>query len=432
VGVTAVNPPAVEGDVPEGYKPSEVGVIPADWSLVPLSELYDFRNGVNADKSAYGSGMRFINVLEVITKTRLTRDDIPGRVTLPEPVADAYRVCRGDILFNRTSETQEELGLAAVYDDDEPVVFGGFVIRGRAITAKVDPVYGSYALRALAVRRQIVMRGQGAIRANIGQADLRQVVLPLPPLREQRAIASVLTDMAMRLATLDDLIAKNQRFFTGILQQLLTGQVRLSNFSDEWQEQTIGDVAEVDPENLSSSTRADYAFNYISLDDVDHGRLTSYAEQVFRSAPSRARRMVTPGDVLVATVRPNLRSHLLFNISEGEWICSTGFAVVRCKRDQADPRFLFAHLFADSVNRQIDALLAGSNYPAISSGDVKSLRIRMPSYEEQRAIADVITTADAEIGALQDQRAKLLQVEKGMAHELLTGRTRLTVEAGAE
>ena len=374
-------------------------------------------------------GTRFINVLEVITKTRLTRHDIPGRVALPQKLVDGYQVCRGDIVFNRTSETQEEVGLAAVYADDESVVFGGFVIRGRATTPKIDPLYSSYALRGSAVRRQIIMRGQGAIRANIGQADLRQVLMPLPPVPEQRAIASVLADVDLRIAAIDDLIEKKQKLFAGLLQQLLTGQIRLSSFDDEWQEKTIGDVADVDPENLSSSTRLDYAFNYISLDDVDHGRLTSYSEQVFRSAPSRARRKVRASDVLLATVRPNLGSHLLFDAGEGEWICSTGFAVIRCKRGQADPRFLFAHLFAKVVNRQIDSLLAGSNYPAISSGDVKSLRIPMPIYEEQCAIADVITTADAEIRTLQDQREKLQQVQKGMAQELLTGRTRLPLEA---
>lgn len=88
------------------------------------------RNGVNADGDAYGTGVPFINVLEVITNSHLRITEVPGKVKLPAGTLNNYLVKKGDILFNRTSETQEEVGLASVYLDDEPVVFGGFVIRG--------------------------------------------------------------------------------------------------------------------------------------------------------------------------------------------------------------------------------------------------------------------------------------------------------------
>src|SRR5439155_13053912 len=115
--------------------------VPSEWSLVPLGTLCSFANGVNADKSAYGAGVPFINVLEVITHTHLRAKDIPGRVRLRKSELDSFAVRRGDVLFNRTSETQEEVGLSTVYDDDEPVVFGGFVIRGRFLDDSMDSSY---------------------------------------------------------------------------------------------------------------------------------------------------------------------------------------------------------------------------------------------------------------------------------------------------
>lgn len=87
----------------------------SDWHEYQLGDLITFSNGINADKSAYGRGVPFINVLEVITNEWLRAKDIPGRVTLPNKVFARYRVRRGDILFNRTSETQDEVGLASVY-----------------------------------------------------------------------------------------------------------------------------------------------------------------------------------------------------------------------------------------------------------------------------------------------------------------------------
>jgi type I restriction enzyme S subunit len=142
-----------------GYKQTEIGVIPEDWELFRLSELLDFKNGVNADKQAYGEGVPFINVLEAITHTHVQSSQIPGRITLKKSLANSYNVHYGDLLFNRTSETQEEVGLCAVYVGTDSVVFGGFVIRGRPITEAVDPIFSGYAFRSPAVRSQIIAKG---------------------------------------------------------------------------------------------------------------------------------------------------------------------------------------------------------------------------------------------------------------------------------
>ena len=210
-----------------GHKQTEVGVIPEDWETVPFSGLMEFQNGVNADKGAYGTGFRFINVLEVITKSHLRAQDIPGRVELSKSSAAAYAVRRGDIVFNRTSETQEEVGLSAVYVGDESVVFGGFVIRGRPKDERIHTIYAGYGLRAPRIRGQIVARGQGAIRANIGQADLRKVWMALPTKAEQEAIAAILSDMDADIAALEAKLTKARQLKQGMMQELLTGRIRL-------------------------------------------------------------------------------------------------------------------------------------------------------------------------------------------------------------
>ncbi len=167
--------------VPEGYKMTEVGVIPADWGVASFEQLLSFSNGVNADKAAYGKGIRFVNVLEPITYSHLHGPEIPGRITLSQNAAKNYLLEYGDILFNRTSEVDSELGLAATFLGSDEVVFGGFVIRGRPIADKLDPVYSGYALRDFAIRSQIIPLGQGAVRANIGQQNLKRVKAAVPP-----------------------------------------------------------------------------------------------------------------------------------------------------------------------------------------------------------------------------------------------------------
>jgi type I restriction enzyme S subunit len=249
--------------------------------------------------------------------------------------------------------------------------------------------------------------------------------LALPGLEEQRAIASALSDVDALISSLDKLIAKKRDIKQAAMQQLLTGRRRLPGFSGRWEERRLEDVAALDSENLGGDTPRDYEFNYVSLEDVNRGILRGYANQLFSSAPSRARRVIRSGDVLVSTVRPNLGSHLLFKSSSPDWICSTGFSVVRCVEDAACPGYVFYHLFGDYVTRQIDAQLTGSSYPAISSKDVGNLRMPFPSIDEQRAIASVLSDMDAEIEALERRRDKTWLLKQGMMQELLTGRVRL-------
>ena len=197
-------------------------------------------------------------------------------------------------------------------------------------------------------------------------------------------------------------------------------------FGGEWKTRRIDALAEVDPESLPSSTGPGFAFSYISLDDVDAGRLLGYSRESFATAPSRARRVVRDGDVLMSTVRPALQGHLLFGGQVPNAICSTGFAVLRTKRSEGDSRFLFAHLLGDVVAAQVQSLLAGSNYPAINTGDVGGLRVTCPpTLTEQRAIAAVLMDVDALIGSLEALIGKKRAIKRAAMQQLLTGGMRL-------
>src|SRR5208337_3577500 len=128
------------------------------------------------------------------------------------------------------------------YLGTERVVFGGFVIRGRPNDQSFDPVYSGYGLRAPVIRAQIIPMGQGAIRANIGQQDLRLVLAPVPPQPEQRAIATVLSDVDALLGALGQFIVKKHYLKQAAMQQLLTGRTRLPGFQGEWEVKPIAEI----------------------------------------------------------------------------------------------------------------------------------------------------------------------------------------------
>ncbi|MBW6480787.1 MAG: hypothetical protein K0B37_15265, partial [Bacteroidales bacterium] len=127
---------------------------------------------------------------------------------------------------------------------------------------------------------------------------------------------------------------------------------------EEWEVKKLEVIADIDPDNLSNSTNPEYYFQYISLEDVDYGTLRNTTELIFKDAPSRARRKIRKDDILLSTVRPNLKSHLLIKRDISNWICSTGFSVVRCKDNIAHSGFVFNHLFSSVIDRQIETLIA--------------------------------------------------------------------------
>jgi type I restriction enzyme S subunit len=267
---------------------------------------------------------------------------------------------------------------------------------------------------------------QGAGRYKLTKAALLEIPCAIPPnLAEQEAIANALSNADTYIESLEKLIAKKRLIKKGVMQELLTGKRRLPGFAEKWKETQLGKIGNINPDSLGASTPSDYQFNYISLENVDTGLLLGSTFETFSTAPSRARRRLASGDILVANVRPNLKSHLLFNRSEPHWVCSTGFTVVRCDSAIACPEFVFFQLFAGESAKQIEVLVTGSNYPAINSSDVSELRLPAPHVDEQRAIASILSDMESEIQKLVTQAEKAKLLKQGMMQELLTGRIRL-------
>ncbi len=245
---------------------------------------------------------------------------------------------------------------------------------------------------------------------------------------EQNAIAEALSDANNLIASLERLIAKKTAIMQGVMQELLMGKKRLPGFSREWKQISIGNelYTRVDYDNLNSFTSPEYTFEYITLENVDKGTLLETIVCQYATAPSRARRIVHKNDVLFGTVRPNLHSHLFIANECKNVICSTGFCVIGCHGNMLNAKFLYYKLFTEEIDRQVEAIISGSNYPALSSSDVKSLKIMIPSsIEEQVAISSILSDMDAEIEQLEKKLGKYRLIKQGIMQELLTGRKRL-------
>ena len=303
----------------------------------------------------------------------------------------------------------------------------------QAILAMVPKgIDGEFLYQWLSANRSaIIDRYTQGGQPNLSGAIVRRIEMPVPPLTEQRAIVSALNGADGAVEVLEQLIAKKQAIKQGMMQQLLSGKIRLSGHTGRWTVKDLAELAAIDPEALTPQTSPTEIIDYISLEDVSRGVLLSSSRLAFRNAPSRARRVVREMDVLFGTVRPNLQSHVIYTGGLSRPIASTGFAVVRAISNRADPRFLFFLLMSNLASVQIDRIIAGSNYPAVSSGDVRRLLFEVPDVREQAAIGAALADCDAELRILNLRLSKARAIKQGMTQELLTSRTHLPVKEPA-
>lgn len=137
-------------------------------------------------------------------------------------------------------------------------------------------------------------------------------------------------------------------------------------------------------------------FRYVDISSVDNRRkiITGAREIQLPEAPSRARQLISGQDVLVSTVRPNLNAVALVPDELDGQMCSTGFCVLRARRELLDPEYLFGWVQHPEFVGRLVRQERGIGYPAVSDGDVKSILIPLPPLPEQRCIAEILHRAD--------------------------------------
>lgn len=404
--------------------------IPSDWEVKKLGQIFDFKNGINAGKESYGTGVKFINVMEVINNDSIAAEKIPGTVQITKEQKQLYLVEHGDVLFNRTSETTDEIGLSAVYYGNEEVVFGGFVIRGKPTNKIVNDNFKRYCFRSKIVRDQIVKSGQGAIRTNIGQGDLEKVKVFLPPLPEQRAIAKLLSTWDEAINQSNQLIAQKELCKKLLMQNLLTGKKRLKGFGGEWKEKKMNDVFErVTRKNSDVNTnvvtisaqrgfvkQTDFFNKSIASETLDNYFLVEKGEFCYNKSYSN-------GYPWGATKRLN---------GFDKAVVTTLYICFGLKNPQKNSGDFFEQFFeANLLDRGLTKIAheggRAHGLLNVTPSDFFSLKIIIPEFAEQTAIAQVLQAADKEIQLLKAKTDKLREQKKGLIQVLLTGKVRIKI-----
>ncbi|MBA3911618.1 MAG: hypothetical protein C0524_17515 [Rhodobacter sp.] len=411
-----------------GYKQTEVGVIPEDWDAVPIGEMFTFKNGLNKAKGFFGYGTPIVNYMDVFGRPSLQIADVAGRVDVNSRELASYEVRKGDVFFTRTSETVEEIGVASVMlDEPHKTVFSGFVLRARPSGQSLDDGFKAYCFAPRYFRQQVTSRASYTTRALTNGRSLSAALLARPPLPEQRAIASALSDVDAALAGVLRLIAKKKDLKQAAMQTLLTGQTRLPGFLGDWEVKRLGEVGDIRSGGTPSTAQAnlwDGAIPWCTPTDITALAGRKYLSVTSRTISAEGLRTSSaetiPAKSLIMTSRATI-GECAINVIP--MTTNQGFKNI-IPFAGTDIEFLF--YLMTTKKQDLIALCGGSTFLEIGKKQLTPFEITMPpTIAEQAAIAAVLSDMDAENAALTAQADKIRLLKQAMMQDLLTGRVRL-------
>ena len=179
---------------------------------------------MNPDAKRFGKGIKFISVMDILNNASISYDCVRASVAATEQEISDFEVEYGDVLFQRSSETLEDIGRSNIYVDSRHCVFGGFVIRGKKI-GEYEPYFMKYRLDSPYARKSIIVKGAGAQHFNIGQDGLSKVELFFPKYEEQVKIGDLLRIIDDRINTQSKIIEEQETLLKSLADSLISSQV---------------------------------------------------------------------------------------------------------------------------------------------------------------------------------------------------------------
>lgn len=271
-------------------------------------------------------------------------------------------------------------------------------------------------------RTNLINQGKGGAQKNISQNLLKDLIIPVPPMAEQKRIVKkieelfgVIDEQVKRLeATHAALVSYRQ----SILQQAFSGKLYKTS---TWEEVPLKKCCLPVIKRKDSKDPSE-KFLYLDIASIDNKTNKIIEGTPYRgdTAPSRARQIVQKDDVLFSTVRTYLKNIALITDSKyNNQIASTGFCVIRANRKMLLPHFIFYKTLSDAFLSPLNAKQRGSSYPAVRDGDVLSSIIDLPSLPDQKAIVKKIETAFAFADKAQTVITDALEQAKQLKQSIL-------------
>jgi len=179
----------------------------------------------------------------------------------------------------------------------------------------------------------------------------------------------------------------------------------------EWKEYKLGDAIETNRKSIGGNYPHSKIL-YLDTSSITCNRIDSLQEFDLKNSPSRAKRLVDVDDIIYSAVRPNQLHYGFIKELKDNFVVSTGFVTITCKKEIIDPVFLFYNLTQAQTTEYLHSIAEASTsaYPSLKPSDIESLEISLPPLPEQKSIAEILSSLDDKIDLLHRQNKTLEQL----------------------
>lgn len=419
------------------YKQTEVGLIPDEWEFKKIAELIEDGSILGHLDGNHGElyprshefkeyGIPYIGATDFHNGSVDFSECKHLSLERAKQFKKGIAKC-GDVLFAHNATVGP---VALLITPLEFVILSTTATYFRCNHLKVDNIFLKYALQAQVFVKQYRAVMAQSTRFQVPITAQRKLALTLPPLPEQRAIATALSDVDALINSLDRLIAKKRDIKQASMQQLLTGKARLPGFSGDWENRNLGEIAEIT--KLAGFEYTNYFNSYRDGGDIIVIRGTNIKNNQLdlsdiKTIPSAVsikleRSRLCRGDLVfayVGTIGP-----ISLIEESGKYHLGPNTARITVKKG-VSPRFIYSFFTSSYVREEIVNHTSTGAQPSLSMTKIRSFKVSLPGLLEQESIASILWDIDKELSILEQRRDKTLLLKQGMMQELLTGRTRL-------
>jgi type I restriction enzyme S subunit len=401
-----------------GYGQTEVGIIPEEWEVKRLGEVFTISAG--RSKSAYvvaGGRYWVVDMGSVSTDGRL----IVSKAT--NYCGDFLRV--GDLVMPKDDIGGGGIiGKVGYIDAEETYVLGDHVYR---LTANLgNPLFLSYVINGYRTNTELRKKVIGSAQLGLARKSVEEHAVPFPSHEEQTTIAEALTDSDALIESLEQVLAKKRQLKQGAMQELLTGRRRLPGFGGDWDTKRIGEFAGCTAGGTPStgvSQNWGGAIRWMNSGELHlkmvaevEGRIT---EEGLRNSSTK---MLPARCVLIGLAgQGKTRGTVAMNLVP---LCTNQSIATILPNASYASEFLYHNL--ESRYDELRELSSGEGgRGGLNLTIIRQVTVPFPSLHEQTSISSILSDMDAEIAALEAKLAKARHLKQGMMQELLTGRIRL-------
>ena len=389
-----------------------------DWESKKLGSLLKFKNGINASKEQYGHGKKFINVLDILSNKYITHKNIIGKVDIDDDTFEKYSVGYGDVVFQRSSETREEVGTANVYLDKEyKATFGGFIIRGKKI-GEYDPVFMNELLKTPSARKEITTKSGGSTRYNVGQETLSDVDVMFPTLEEQEKIASLFSLIDNKISIQEEKVDALKVYKSGMMQKIFSRELRFKDDDGrdypEWKNIRLSEVLK----ERKTYSQKNEGLEHVTLSkDGIYGKGERYNRDFLVVTDDKKYKITRLGDICYNPA--NLKFGVICRNDYGDAIFSPIYVTFEVK-SEADSEYMGVYLSRwDFINR-VRKYEEGTVYErmAVKPEDFLRFEINLPTIEEQKKIKGFFNKIDEKVKFEEEKLNRLNEYKKGLLQQM--------------